>query len=91
MLLNGTKSESFKNWKIETWSRCQNLLMWQVDTCLKVFCDETVDALKFHPGMQDENVDGTVTLIAKIIEFWKMVNINNLMLYHLPQICVLMI
>ena len=65
--------------------------MWQVDTCLKVFCDETVDALKFHPGMQDENVDGTVTLIAKIIEFRKMVNANSLMLYHLPQICVLMI
>ena len=29
MLLNGTKSESFKNWRMETWSRCQNLLMWQ--------------------------------------------------------------
>ena len=65
--------------------------MWQVDTRLKVFCDETVDALKFHPGMQDENVDGTVTLIAKIIEFRKMVNVSSLMLYHLPQICVLMI
>ena len=26
----------------------------KVDTCLKVFCDETVDALKFHPGMQEE-------------------------------------
>ena len=31
------------------------------NTCLKVFCVETVDALKFHAGMQDENVDGTVT------------------------------
>ena len=43
----------------------------KVDTCLKVFCDETVDALKFHPGMHDENVDGTVTLITKIIGFGK--------------------
>ena len=49
----------------------------KVDTCLKVFCDETVNALKFHPGMQDENVDGTVTLITKIIEFWKIVNVKS--------------
>ena len=49
----------------------------KVDTCLKVFCDETVDALKFHPGMQDENVDGTVTLITKIIEFWKIINVKS--------------
>ena len=38
----------------------------KVGTCLKVFRHETVDALKFHPGMQEENV-GTVTLITKII------------------------
>ena len=43
----------------------------KVDTCLKVFCDETVDVLKFHPGVHDENVDGTVTLITKIIGFGK--------------------
>ena len=24
-------------------------------TCLKVFCNKIVDALKFHPEMQDEN------------------------------------
>ena len=41
----------------------------RVGTCLKVFCNETVDALKFHPGTQDKNVDDTVTLITKIIEF----------------------
>ena len=39
----------------------------KVDTALKVFCDETVDALKFHPDMQDENADDTVTLITKTI------------------------
>ena len=49
----------------------------KVNTCLKVFCNETADALKFHPGMQDENVDGTVTLITKIIEFWKIVNVKT--------------
>ena len=39
--------------------------------CLKFFWDETVGALKFHRGMQSGNVDGTVTLITKIIGFWK--------------------
>ena len=45
-----------------------------VDTCLKLFCDETVNALKFHSDMQVENVDSTVTLIIKIIKFWEIVN-----------------
>ena len=48
----------------------------KVDTCLKVFYDETVAALKSQPGMQDENVDGTVILIPKIFEFWKIVNVK---------------
>ena len=47
------------------------------NTCLKVFCVETVDALKFHAGMQDENVDGTVTF-TEIIEFCKIVNKKKL-------------
>lgn len=49
----------------------------KVDTCMKVFCEETVNALKFHPGMADENVDGTVLFITKIIEFWKIVNVKS--------------
>ena len=28
----------------------------KVDTCLKVFFDETVDALQFHPVMEDEKL-----------------------------------
>ena len=28
----------------------------KLDTCLKVFFDETVDALKFHPVMEDEKL-----------------------------------
>ena len=43
----------------------------------KAFCDETADGLKFDPGMQNKKVDGTVTLITKIIEFWKIVNIKS--------------
>ena len=46
----------------------------KVDTCLKLFFDETVNALKFHSDMQVENVDSTVTLIIKIIKFWEIVN-----------------
>ena len=49
----------------------------KVDTYLKVFCNETVDALKFHPGTQDENVEGTVRLITKIIGFWETVNVKS--------------
>ena len=41
---------------------------WQrVSTCLQVFCDETLSALKVHPDL--ENNDGTVKLTAKFIEF----------------------
>jgi hypothetical protein len=50
----------------------------KVDTCLRVFCDETKEALINHPGMQEENVDGTVTLITKVIEFWSIVNVKSL-------------
>ena len=49
----------------------------KVDTYLKVFCNETVDALKFHSGTQDENVEGTVRLITKIIGFWETVNVKS--------------
>ena len=45
----------------------------KVGTCLIVFCDETVNAL----GMQDENIYVSVTLIAKITEFWKIVNVKS--------------
>ena len=42
----------------------------KVDTYLKVFCNENVDALKFHPGTKDENVNGTV-------RFWETVNVKS--------------
>ena len=41
----------------------------RVETCLKVFCDETKEALINHPGMQKENVDGTVIFLEKVITF----------------------
>ena len=50
----------------------------KVQFCLNVFCEETKQALIHHPEMQDENVDGTVTFIAKVIEFWKIMNVKSL-------------
>ena len=44
----------------------------RVSTCLQVFCDETLSALKVHPD--SENNDGTVKFIAKFIEFGKIMN-----------------
>ena len=49
----------------------------KVNTCSKVFCDETADALKFHLVMQDENIGCTVTLITKVIEFSKIINVKS--------------
>ena len=46
----------------------------RVSTCLQVFCDETLSALKVHPDL--ENNDGTVKLTAKFIEFWKIVDVH---------------
>ena len=45
----------------------------KVGTCLIVFCDETVNAL----GMQDENIYVSVTLITRITEFWKIVDVKS--------------
>ena len=49
----------------------------KVDICLKVFCEETINALKCHPGMQSENIDGTVIFMTKVVDFWKIVNVGS--------------
>lgn len=48
----------------------------RVETCLKVFCNETKEALKNHPGIQ-ENVDGTVIFLEKVITFFKIMNVKS--------------
>ena len=58
-------------------SNLKHIERQKLDKCLKTFWNETVDALKFHSGMQDENVDGTVTLITNIIKFWKIINAKS--------------
>ena len=49
----------------------------RVETCLRVFCNETKEALINHPGMQKENVDGTVNFLEKIITFFKIMNVKS--------------
>lgn len=48
-----------------------------VNTCLRVFCDETIQALTDHPGMKDENAQGTVTFLQMFVKFWKIMNVKS--------------
>ena len=47
----------------------------RVGTCLRVFCDETISALKVHPEIQD--VSGTIYFSTFVLEFWKIVNVHS--------------
>ena len=47
----------------------------KVKTCLQVFCDETISALKSHPEFG--NARGTINFLAKVLEFWKIVNVHS--------------
>ena len=50
----------------------------RVETCMKVFCDRTKEALINHPHMKSENVDGTVIFLQKVITFFKIMNVKSL-------------
>ena len=47
----------------------------RVGTCLRVFCDETISALKVHPEIQDAS--GTIYFLTFVLEFWKIVNVHS--------------
>ena len=47
----------------------------KVSLCLKVFCDETVCALKCHSEMQ--HAKDTVVFIEKVLQFWHIVNVKS--------------
>lgn len=49
----------------------------KVNTCLKVFSENTCAALKCHPNLKDTNVDGTIILLRKVIAFWKIINVKS--------------
>ncbi|XP_065660880.1 uncharacterized protein LOC136084588 [Hydra vulgaris] len=48
----------------------------KVSTCLKVFCEETVCALKCHLELKD--VDDTISFLSIITEFWRIDNVHSL-------------
>ena len=41
----------------------------KVITCLQVFCDEKLSALKSHPDLHEN--EGMIIFISKVVEFWK--------------------
>ena len=47
----------------------------KVETCLRVFCDETISALKLHPEFKDAK--GTIYFLNAVLEVWKMVNVHS--------------
>ena len=49
----------------------------KVETCLKVFCEETITALKCHSEMQGDDIEGTVLFLTKVVSFWKIVNVKT--------------
>ena len=46
----------------------------KVSTCLKVFCEKTIAALKSHAELNPNEVNGTVKFIEVILSFWKIVS-----------------
>ena len=47
-----------------------------VSTCLEVFCEKTIAALKSHPELNPNEVNGTIKFIEAILSFWKIVSIK---------------
>ena len=50
-----------------------------VSTCLRIFSDEsheTLHALKVHPGLDQQEVEGTITFVQKVNTMWKNLNVN---------------
>ena len=48
-----------------------------VDTCLHVFCEETIVTLKTHPGINKHAGNGTILFLEKIVNFWRVVNVKG--------------
>ena len=47
----------------------------KVETCLRVFCDKTISALKLHPEIKEEK--GRIYFLNAVIEFWKIINVHS--------------
>lgn len=49
----------------------------KVETCLRVFSDETLHALQVYPGMDKQMIEGTTLFIKNVLSMWKILNVNN--------------
>lgn len=49
----------------------------RVSTCLKVFSEKTYQALLKHPGLKEEDVEGTAIFIMKVLTWWKILNVRS--------------
>ena len=47
----------------------------KVAICLRVFCDETISALKSHPEFKSAR--GTIIFLEALVKFWKIVNVHS--------------
>ena len=48
-----------------------------VSLCLQVFCDEALNALKTHPEVNHEQVEGTISFLSIFIRVWKIINVRS--------------
>ena len=48
-----------------------------VSTCLRIFSDESLHALKVHPGLDQQEVEGTITFVQKVNTMWKILNVRS--------------
>ena len=48
----------------------------RVTTCLRVFCEETLTALKVHPSVTAS--EGTSLFMKKVVDMWKILNVHTM-------------
>ena len=49
----------------------------KVETCLRVFCDETISAMETHTGMSGAGAEGTILFLKLVTKFWKIMNVRS--------------
>ena len=48
-----------------------------VQTCLRVFCEDTIAALETHPVIDNTAVSGTTNFIKLVVKLWKIFNVRS--------------
>ena len=49
----------------------------KVETCLRIFSDETISALENHPNIDSSSMQGTINFLKIINKFWKIANVRT--------------